>query len=61
MPDRSPVVAVHKAVRESLRGRQLRSGNLSLYPAPPPPQVVSSRLTGRLLARLPVPVELQPN
>jgi hypothetical protein len=38
----------------------LRGGNLGLYPAPPPQQLVAARLTRRLLHRLPSPVELEP-
>ena len=39
----------------------LGAGNLPLYPPPPRPQAVSSRLVRRLLAVLPSPPALQPN
>jgi hypothetical protein len=39
----------------------LDRGHLPLYPPPPPAQDLASRLTRRLLARVPLPVELEPN
>jgi len=39
----------------------LRDADLSLYPPPPHPANVSVRLTRGLLARVPWPVEIQPN
>jgi hypothetical protein len=39
----------------------LAHGNLPLYPPPPPAPDLASRLTRRLLARVPSPVELEPN
>jgi hypothetical protein len=42
-------------------GVYLPGGYESLYPPPPEPQVVSRRLTRRLLADLPWATELEPN
>jgi len=39
----------------------LAAGNLPLYPPPPPAPDLASRLTRRLLARVPLPVEIEPN